>query len=905
MSVLNGGSYQNTEGETLAAASPHIYKEATMKINSKLWATSIKIMVFLYFSVEKRQALQNVLCKLKLETHKSNKLSLREVLEINLGSLKEATPQKLGDLPWHFLRKVLSLNVTARNTNLEQGQLNYQEMREKEEGKLFSENIFFTNENISMNTLDVLCAVLLCSDSFLQQEILSKMSLCQFALPLLLPPLESPTCTLMLWAMRDIVKKWRPHSMAESRGFKEESLVAASMPTISFVRMGNLQLSKSNLLNVFLSPSQQHHNFFQHRDMECGTIPREIADGLVEMAWYFPGGQQSSDLFPEPVAVANLRGDVELHRVQFSFLTQVSSAVFIFTEHIGQKEYDFLSSLKDPSTQYYFILECESKECNETLTFLNKLAPVLKFNTSHVLAKAATRNKAEFVEKLRSTVGKIITSCKRISIEEMVAVTGDCKIQVDEHNQECQNAFRWAQQITQDIKDVVTYKKEMLILQGDLWTNLAKLEKELCRTERQGDIPLENYKSELTGKLLEIRKEQKKHGLSTDMIKFINGIKCLKFDEKHCFLKWMKYMLDHIARENFSRLQEEYKEKCKVLGYSGQSISDTEREISFSSLGVEHFIRELGQFYEAEYSVTKGSQIKSQFNNFPSIAADLMLEGFPLELMDGDAFNIPLQWITDVLHDLNNKVGGQSKLMVIAVLGMQSTGKSTLLNVMFGLQYPVSSGQCTRGVFMTLLHVREHLSKDLGCDFILVIDTEGLKASELAKLEDSYQHDNELATLVSGLSDITIVNMAMENATEMKNILQIVSHAFLRMGRIGQKPSCLFVHQNVSDVSAHDQNMRDRKHLLEQLNEIAKAVAKMEKFERNITFIDIMDYDLEKHHWYIPGLWHGVPPMAPVSRGYCEKVFELKKYMFEFIRSDLYKRTRKDIPQFIEWVKSI
>ncbi|CAM5119524.1 unnamed protein product [Eretmochelys imbricata] len=66
---------------------------------------------------------------------------------------------------------------------------------------------------------------------------------------------------------------------------------------------------------------------------------------------------------------------------------------------------------------------------------------------------------------------------------------------------------------------------------------------------------------------------------------------------------------------------------------------------------------------------------------------------------------------------------------------------------------------------MTLIKVTEAVQELLGCDFILVIDTEGLKAPELTALEDSYQHDNELATLVIGLSDVTIVNMAMENAT--------------------------------------------------------------------------------------------------------------------------------------------
>ncbi|CAM4565996.1 unnamed protein product [Lepidochelys olivacea] len=206
---------------------------------------------------------------------------------------------------------------------------------------------------------------------------------------------------------------------------------------------------------------------------------------------------------------------------------------------------------------------------------------------------------------------------------------------------------------------------------------------------------------------------------------------------------------------------------------------------------------------------------------------------------------------------------------------------------------------------MLLIKVAGNFQQELGCDFILVIDTEGLKAPEMAKLEDSYQHDNELATLVIGLSDITIVNMAMENATEMKDVLQIVVHAFLRMEKIGKKNNCQFVHQNVSDVSAHEQNMRDRKHLLEQLNEMTKVAANMEKKCKEMNFSDIMDYDLEKHNWYIPALWHGLSPMAPVNLGYSQKVYELKKYLFEFLKDCSQERTPKDIPQFLAWVRSL
>ncbi|XP_060112653.1 interferon-induced very large GTPase 1-like [Heteronotia binoei] len=879
-------------------------KEDSKSKSPGMMEASSSVMNDLDPEQKRRKALQDMLRKLNLEKNQSKKFSLQEVLEISPESLKECIPSTMEDLPWHFLRKVLALNVTARSTSLQKETLGDQRGNK--------ESIFLSikmGESVSVNPLDVLCAVLLCSDSFLQQEILSKMSMCQFALPLLLPPLETSHCTLMLWAMRDIVKRWRPHSLADIRGFTEESLVLTSMPTISFVRIGSLSFSKSKLLNEFLSPSQHHHDFFMHRDMEGGNIPREIADGLVEIAWYFPGGQRSSDLFPEPVAVANLHGGIESHQAQFRFLSEVSSAVFIFAECISEKEYIFFSSLKELPTKYYFILEYHDRNFSETSHFVTDLALVLELSNSNILVKAAKTNTAKIVEQLRSTIGRIISADpKRVTIDGMAAVARDLSFHVDEDCQECQDARRCALEITEDVYDVALYKRKMLRLQGDLWKNLAIVEKELCRMERQGDMPSKEYRSELVRQWMLLRQQRYECDLTVDLIKFIHGIENSEPAKRYYFLKWMKFNLDQIARANLSKAWAMYKEKCKSLGAEVQKIAEVDQLISSSSLGVEHFMRELGQFYEAEHLMAREGKLSTnrrQFLHFPNIAADLMLEGFPLELIDRDASNIPLKWIAAVLTQLNNKLRSRSKMFVISVLGVQGTGKSTLLNTMFGLQFAVSSDQCTRGAFMTLLKVRENLIQELGCDFILVINTEGLKAPELAKLEDSYQHDNELATLVIGLSDLTIVNMSMGNASEMKDILQIVTHAFLRMERIGQRPNCQFVHLNVSDVSVPGQNMRDRKHLLEQLTKMTQAAAKIEKLDKNIKFSDIMDYDPEIHNWYIPGLWRGVPPMASVNRGYSEKVFELKKYLFEFLRDCFIKKSPKDIPQFIVWMKSL
>uniref|UniRef100_A0A4W6FFN2 VLIG-type G domain-containing protein n=1 Tax=Lates calcarifer TaxID=8187 RepID=A0A4W6FFN2_LATCA len=512
-------------------------------------------------------------------------------------------------MPWCFLKKLFNINAECRNCAQLSNNENGGDVDDEAENNDWPDADIYTAddfEDTKINPLDLIVALFLCADSFLQQEITLKMSMCQFPVPLLLPHGNNSQCTLMLWALRDIVKEWRPHDLSESRGFVEENIVQANIPFYSFVRLKNCSLSKSQFLNHVLSRGQQNNNIFIHRYVEGGGVKRKIANGLVEACWYLPCGTEDLDIFPEPAAFANLRGDIGQSLTQFTFLLEVSTATFVFLDKVEENEHKILTSLQDVKSKLFLVVN-------------NK--------------KGSTR-------------------------EEMMSV-----------------------------------KTEL---------NLPKT----------------------------------------------------RVKTKH----------------------------------SSVNVADT--------------------------------------------------------------------------------------------------GKSTLLNTMFGVQFPVSSGRCTRGAYMLFLKVGEDLKSDLNCDFVVLIDTEGLKSPDLAQLEDSYEHDNQLATFVIGLSDVTIINIAMENSTEMKDVLQITAHAFLRMKQIGKKTVCHFVHQNVAGVSAHAKSMPERKHLLDQLNEMTQIAAEMERQPSIKAFTNVLDYDIEKNNWNIPGLWHGTPPMAPVNIGYSVAVANFKQNLLDAVKSD-------------------
>ncbi|XP_076581669.1 interferon-induced very large GTPase 1-like [Chaetodon auriga] len=850
-------------------------------------------------SAQTKTRLESLLEDLGLERHYTEKLSLSTILQIDKRTIIDEPVKCNSDLPWYFLKKLMMVNVTARNVKFTSV---CESTCDAASGntELDFDDLFDTlHLGLDvLNPLDIITALFLCSDGFLQQEMALKMSMCQFSVPLLLPNCDTKQCTLMLWAMRDIVKKYRPQSLLESKGFIEDRVVVSELPMISFVRLGECSMSKSEILNKLLSNSQQYHDTFVHHNMECGDNPRKISNGLTEITWYLPCGNKNMDIFSEPVAVANLRGDIASCETQFYFLCQTSAAVFVFFDTLDS-ECELLTNLHHKA-QIFLVGNHQSTRFSKDA--LKNVATKLGLTKDNIIIKTDQKNDADFVKNLRKTVSNVVEKSKmKMRIEQMADIAHELGIWVDEDSSECQIAKENADAIAAEIQDILKYKDTQLPLQGQIWKDLTCLEKEEFRLRNVGSENIEKYKSDLQIQKDALRKKQNSYDMSDAMTCFIKAISSPGI-ERCYFLKWLRMNLDNVSREKLSDLREQYKKKCKD-SENKEEIKDIDRQLSNSSLGTEHFFREMGQIYEASLSLPEKDRSRQQLQHLPKLCAELLLDGFPLELVDGDASNIPLRWVSDILSQLNDLVPPGSKIRVVTVLGVQSTGKSTLLNTMFGVQFAVSSGRCTRGAFMLLIRINEEVKKELNCDFMMIIDTEGLKSPELAQLDNSHEHDNELATLVVGLSDITIINIAMENSTEMKDILQIVVHAFLRMKEVGKKPKCQFVHQNVSDVSAHEKNLRDRKLLLQQLNEMTQAAAKMEQKEENKNFTDVMEYSPDTGNWYIPGLWNGNPPMAPVNAGYSEAVYELKKNIIQtFGGCD---SSANNILDFTEWTKSL
>ncbi|XP_008281570.1 interferon-induced very large GTPase 1-like [Stegastes partitus] len=130
-------------------------------------------------SARTKTHLQSLLEDLGLEQRYKDKLSLNNILEIDEKTITDQPAKRKSDLPWYFLKQLMMVNVTARNvkcTSVCESNCDAASgSKELDLKKLVSS----PNTADMVNPLDIITALFLCSDGFVQQEMALKMSMCQ------------------------------------------------------------------------------------------------------------------------------------------------------------------------------------------------------------------------------------------------------------------------------------------------------------------------------------------------------------------------------------------------------------------------------------------------------------------------------------------------------------------------------------------------------------------------------------------------------------------------------------------------------------------------------------------------------------------------------------------------------
>jgi hypothetical protein len=293
--------------------------------------------------------------------------------------------------------------------------------------------------------------------------------------------------------------------------------------------------------------------------------------------------------------------------------------------------------------------------------------------------------------------------------------------------------------------------------------------------------------------------------------------------------------LDFYSKDALQKLSQDQERAHKELNNDSQNkvkrdaYYEAKRVYAGSLVTIEHLFRELSHIYVSN---------PKRYADLPMLAARHLLDGFSLELLDGDAGMLEESWINAVFRELNvllTKPGNDkrpSRIFVLSVMDVQSSGKSTLLNLMFGTRLRASAGMCTRGVNIQLLKAEDRSEYD----YVLILDTEGVRAPEFSGLEGATWRDNRLATFSILPADATIIMINNEEDTAAREVLPIVMLAYQQSELAAKSTNQLntklfFVYTRI------DTNEKSKlSGIAQSLSlELRKAAADLENSQRHIT----------------------------------------------------------------------
>ncbi|KAI6660416.1 Interferon-induced very large GTPase 1-like isoform X2 [Oopsacas minuta] len=749
--------------------------------------------------------------------------------------------KSLSDYAEEMLDKILGLDQKSRNVSIE---------------ILLSED---SDELCDINSMDIFIKLFLECNYIFRPIFITQATKCQLSLPLVVsnPRTKNPTFFSIPY-----------HSIMSQSYFTPEGkakiipIFTEEIYFISFIRIGPCHMSyKSVSINDILG---LNGCFISHVTKGSSTS-RVLCDGLIEMNWFLPRNSPP-ECFHEPLMFLNLRGDALEHRKQLNFILDVSSLVYIFINLSTTNQTEIQTILNTHKHKTCLvIMDCKTK----SIANYRPLTEQQDKNWYFIAKQNLTSIPREITASINGILGKH-PDITKISLYKCKSVALKHQMDADDESEDIKLMQGFQEKFHQIFRtnettplDLAYAKSIVLPLQLKPWENRSKAVRRQSCIKSNTSLDIEKREQILRDlrKHLNLAREEQISYLLGPIIQNEFILTVLTMIKANIHNSDSLTFLWRILQTSLD---------CLSLEYALVTYTD--------SLGVEHVMRELGQVYESFINARLKRDDITKILNFnvadlAIFAAKLIISGHSFELLDGAVSHVSLIWVSAVIKELSKLIGENKRVFVVGILGIQSSGKSTLLNTMFGLQFPVRTGRCTRGIFMQMIAVDR--DSELGYDYLLVLDTEGLNAPELIGIVPDH-HDNELATFVVGLSDLTIVNLLGENESKFKDILQITVLALIRMQLAYAKPKCIFVHQNVADLAAKHCMTEGRQRLINLLDENTQIAAEQEGFTRYKRFSDVIDYDINDDTYYLPCLFSVQPPMSIVCSEYSKQAEVLR-----------------------------
>jgi len=617
--------------------------------------------------------------------------------------------------------------------------------------------------NTPVARIDLITLLLGSADCIVASDIIRIMSKFPLAMPLVLCDLQKERYVFMLPLFREVIIKWE----AKAGKIHENYLFRSPFKMIMSFRIGCNGKDcpgKSAIINQIMKKD----NFFSSRGEPGGKYGKPCTlDGSIEFTWLTEEtcGDALWKQVLEPhygsgdnqlILLANLHGDINdyWHFLNMFELFFPSYLIFVMpvVSDDKVKPVDFLKSAVSQGRLHYIYVDPENHDEEDY--------------EDQCVIKTSWLHSDENLEMLRNSITKAISTAS-IQDEIDVKLTGTRLVLAESPCTDLSTA-------------VIQFIKE-----NKCQSSKKHLKSVKCSMPKHAKI-----KTKLTTKL------------STLMSIFLQIFRrphheinkaILHIETELCFLSDTESLS---AREIVQTLK---KKRSTLLGLGKQNEEDLKNidlkitkamdKVDEIYLGLEHFFRELCDIYQDNLSTAKPNKV---LLDLPKYCADLLLAGSAVELLNGDSATLSVEWLFAICKWVDKK-RPNLRVFVVSIIGLQSSGKSTLLNALFSCKFSVAVGRCSRGLFMRLAFLRDCLVMEYGFDAFLLIDSEGLGSPEKMNDEKSEQNDQLMATLAMGVSDLTMINVFGESITQVTEIMQIAILAMVRLEKTDMASDILVI----------------------------------------------------------------------------------------------------------------
>ncbi|XP_078477451.1 interferon-induced very large GTPase 1-like [Lampetra planeri] len=511
------------------------------------------------FAILQTERFMNLLERLDLHKYYPKKMRTGDVCVVK-SAMCTKHPNTEQELASYYLQKLIMGDYEARyvrvqsenksnETMINNANSNYEDFFKHDDTLVRREGLA-TNTNTHIHPMDLQMTIYHCGDNFVRQYLYTKLSLCQFALPLLVPNPCSSEIEFPLWAFRQINKNWKCRDTSTNTlQTKSCAIVNADTPLVSFIRFGESPTSKSQMLNSLLG--KQRHGVFFHRHCKGSSRNGLLMEGVTEVAWYFPGGRDD-DVFNDCIAFTNLHGDARRHRKQVQFLHEISSINVILMsdrDHNDEAKLILQECLTSPKPLVSLCADQERIEGGHS--------------SSKVKIAVKNRNEADLMDELEATLNSLLAnSTQTINLDDCSNIARWHSFTVDEDDENCKEGKSKAGVLLSLFKDkpLSSLKETFLPLQGELWHEWCKKDKEFSRLRLKGDQSIEQYRDTILIAKRSIRRKQLLRAFPLkDVMKSVIEVQQHQPDTiKKYFLHWIKTYLDRLSAECLPQLHQEY-----------------------------------------------------------------------------------------------------------------------------------------------------------------------------------------------------------------------------------------------------------------------------------------------------------------------------------------------------------